>query len=123
MENGTVEVARRDNLTKETTQIDGVVDYVSNLLDEIQANIYQKALNFRDENTFKVENWDEFKTQIEKGGFVSAHWDETAETEEKIKQETKATIRCIPFGSSEEKGKCVYSGGESNKRVLFAKAY
>jgi prolyl-tRNA synthetase len=123
LENGTVEVARRDNLTKEVTQLDGVVDYVANLLDEIQANIYQKALNFREENTFRVDTWEDFKVQIEKGGFISAHWDGTSETEEAIKQETKATIRCIPFDAVEEAGKCVYSGKESNKRVLFAKAY
>jgi prolyl-tRNA synthetase len=123
LENGTVEVARRDTLTKETTQLAGVVDYVANLLDEIQANIYQKALNFREENTFKVETWDEFKAQIEKGGFISAHWDGTPETEEAIKAETKATIRCIPMDAVEEAGKCVYSGKESGKRVLFARAY
>lgn len=123
LENGTVEVARRDTLTKETTQLDGIVDFVANLLDEIQANIFQKALKFREENTFKVETWEEFKEQIEKGGFVSAHWDGTGETEEKIKEETKATIRCIPLDAVEEEGKCVYSGEKSNKRVLFAKAY
>jgi prolyl-tRNA synthetase len=123
LENGTVEVARRDNLTKEVTQLDGVVEYVANLLDEIQANIYQKALKFREENTFTVDTWEDFKSQIEKGGFISAHWDGTSETEEAIKQETKATIRCIPFDAVEEAGKCVYSGKESNKRVLFAKAY
>lgn len=123
LENGTVEVARRDTLTKESTSLDGIVDFVANLLDEIQANIFQKALNFREENTFKVDTWEEFKEQIEKGGFVSAHWDGTGETEEKIKEETKATIRCIPFDAVEEEGKCVYSGKDSGKRVLFAKAY
>jgi prolyl-tRNA synthetase len=123
LENGTVEVARRDTLTKESKPLEGIVDYVANLLDEIQANIYQKALNFREENTFKVETWDEFKEQIEKGGFISAHWDGTGETEEKIKEETKATIRCIPLDATEEEGKCVYSGGKSSKRVLFARAY
>lgn len=123
LENGTVEVARRDTLTKESTSLDGIVDFVANLLDEIQANIYQKALKFREENTFKVDTWEEFKAQIEKGGFVSAHWDGTGETEEKIKEETKATIRCIPLDAVEEEGKCVYSGEKSNKRVLFAKAY
>jgi prolyl-tRNA synthetase len=123
LENGTVEVARRDTLTKESRPIDGIVDYIAELLDEIQANIYQKALKFREENTFKVETWDEFKVKIEEGGFLSAHWDGTAETEEKIKQETKATIRCIPLDAVEESGKCVYSGKESNKRVLFARAY
>ncbi|HRH43546.1 MAG TPA: proline--tRNA ligase [Pyrinomonadaceae bacterium] len=123
LENGTVEVARRDTLTKETVQLDGIVDYVANLMDEIQANIYQKALKFREENTFKVDTWEEFKEQIEKGGFISAHWDGTSETEDKIKEETKATIRCIPLDAVEEPGKCVYSGKESNKRVLFARAY
>ncbi len=123
LENNTVEVARRDNLTKESVSLDGVVDYVENLLVEIQANIYQKALNFREENTFKVDTWDEFKSQIEKGGFISAHWDGTSETEEKIKQQTKATIRCIPLDAVEEDGKCVFSGEKSTKRVIFAKAY
>jgi prolyl-tRNA synthetase len=123
LENNTVEVARRDNLTKESVSLDGVVDYVENLLVEIQANIYQKALNFREENTFKVDTWDEFKSQIEKGGFISAHWDGTSETEEKIKQQTKATIRCIPLDALEEDGKCVFSGEKSAKRVIFAKAY
>ncbi|MBX7169440.1 MAG: proline--tRNA ligase [Pyrinomonadaceae bacterium] len=123
LENGTVEVARRDTLTKESTSLDGIVDFVANLLDEIQANIFQKALKFREENTFEVDTWEEFKEQIEKGGFVSAHWDGTGETEEKIKELTKATIRCIPFDSIEEEGKCVYSGEKSGKRVLFAKAY
>ena len=123
LENGTVEVARRDTLTKESRSIEGIADYVATLLDEIQANIYQKALKFREENTFKVETWEEFKEQIEKGGFISAHWDGTAETEEKIKQETKATIRCIPLDAAEEEGKCIYSGEKSSKRVLFARAY
>lgn len=123
LENGTIEVARRDTLTKESRSIEGIADYIESLLDEIQANIYQKALNFREENTFKVDTWDEFKEQIEKGGFISAHWDGTSETEEAIKNETKATIRCIPLDAAEESGKCVYSGKESNKRVLFARAY
>ncbi len=123
LENNTVEVARRDNLTKESVPLDGVVDYVEKLLVEIQANIYQKALNFREENTFRVDTWDDFKSQIEKGGFISAHWDGTSETEEKIKQQTKATIRCIPLDAVEEAGKCVFSGEKSAKRVIFAKAY
>lgn len=123
LENGTIEVARRDTLTKESTSLDGIVDFVANLLDEIQTNIYQKALKFREENTFKVETWEEFKEQIEKGGFVSAHWDGTGETEEAIKNETKATIRCIPLDAVDEEGKCVYSGEKSSKRVLFARAY
>ncbi len=123
LENNVIEVARRDTLTKESQPIEGIADYVANLLEEIQTNIYEKALKFREENTFTVETWDEFKAQIEKGGFVLAHWDGTGETEEKIKNETKATIRCIPFNSIEQSGTCVYSGNESAQRVLFAKAY
>lgn len=123
LENGTVEVARRDTLTKESKPLDGIVSYIAGLLEEIQANIYDKALKFREENTHLVDTWDEFKDQIEKGGFLMAHWDGTAETEEKIKNETKATIRCIPLTGIEEAGKCVYSGNESARRVVFAKAY
>ncbi len=123
LEAGTVEVARRDTLSKESRPLDGLVAYIGDLLNEIQSNIYQKALKFREENTHLVNTWDEFKDQIEKGGFLLAHWDGTAETEEKIKEETKATIRCIPLNSTEEAGKCVYSGGESAKRVVFARAY
>jgi prolyl-tRNA synthetase len=123
LENGTIEIARRDTLTKETRQIEGVAEYIKDLMDEIQQSIYDKALQFREENTFSVETWEEFKEQIEKGGFVIAHWDGTAETEEKIKQETKATIRCIPLNSIEMAGECIYSRKESAKRVVFAKAY
>jgi len=123
LENGSIEVARRDTLSKETRPLDGIVDYVRLLLDEIQASIYDKALRFREANTFKVDTLDEFKVQIEKGGFILAHWDGTAETEEKIKDETKATIRCIPLDAEMEPGKCVYSGNPSNKRVIFARAY
>jgi prolyl-tRNA synthetase len=123
LENGTVEVARRDTLTKESRPLDGIVDHIKSLLDEIQVNVYQKALKFREENTFKVDTWDQFKDQIEKGGFLLAHWDGTAETEEKIKDETKATIRCIPLDAEMEPGKCVYSGEASDKRVIFARAY
>jgi prolyl-tRNA synthetase len=123
LENGTLEIARRDTLTKETQQFDGAADFIANLLDEIQANIYQKALKFREENTFRVDTWDEFKEQIERGGFLSAHWDGTAETEERIKEETKATIRCIPLAAPEESGVDVYSGKPSHRRVIFARAY
>jgi len=123
LEAGTVEVARRDTLSKESRPIDGLVDHLKALLDEIQQNIYDKALTFRESNTFSVDTWDEFKEQIEKGGFILAHWDGTAETEEKIKNETKATIRCIPLNSIEHSGQCVYSGKESARRVLFARAY
>jgi prolyl-tRNA synthetase len=123
LENGTLEIARRDNLTKETQQFEGAADFIANLLDEIQMNIYQKALNFREENTHAVNSWEEFKEQIERGGFISAHWDGTAETEDKIKEETKATIRCIPLDAPDEAGSDVYSGKPSNRRVLFARAY
>lgn len=123
LENGTVEVARRDTLTKESHSIDGIVEHVTALLDEIQANIFQKALKFREENTHRIDTWEDFKTQIEKGGFILAHWDGTSETEEKIKEETKATIRCIPLDAPEEVGKCIYSGAESKRRVVFARAY
>ncbi len=123
LENGTIEVARRDTLSKESVTIDTAVETVKILLEQIQQSIFQKALRFREANTFRVETWDDFKTQIERGGFILAHWDGTAETEEKIKSETKATIRCIPLDSEEEAGKCVYSGGPSNMRVVFARAY
>ncbi len=123
LENGTVEVARRDNLTKETLPLEGIEEKIATLLDDIQTNIYQKALKFREENTFNMDTWEDFKIQIEKGGFISAHWDGTSETEEKIKQETKATIRCIPLISTDEAGKCIYSGKNSSKRVIFARAY
>lgn len=121
--NGTIEVARRDTLTKESRPIEGVEEYVTTLLDEIQAAVYQKALEFRTANTHSVDTWDEFREQIEKGGFLMAHWDGTTETEERIKEETKATIRCIPFDAPEEAGKCVYSGDPSSRRVVFARAY
>ncbi|MCT4614974.1 MAG: proline--tRNA ligase [Marinifilaceae bacterium] len=125
LENGTIELARRDTLTKETVQMDGIEGVVVDLLDQIQDNIYQKALDFRSENTTIVDDYDQFKELLEsKGGFFLAHWDGTAETEEKIKQETKATIRCIPFDAIEEDGGvCIYSGKPSKRRVVFAKAY
>jgi len=123
LENGTVEVARRDTLTKETMPLAGLEEKIVSLLDLIQANIYEKALKFREDNCFTIDTWDEFKEQIEKGGFISAHWDGTAETEEKIKNETKATIRCIPLDAVEEDGVCIYSGTPSTKRVIFARAY
>jgi len=124
IENNTIEVARRDNLTKETISIDNILQHVPKLLDAIQTNIYNKALNFRKENTFYVSTWDEFLKVLDNpGGFIMAHWDGTAETEEKIKEETKATIRCIPFDSPDEEGKCIYSGKPSKRRVLFARSY
>lgn len=123
IENGTIEVMRRDTLEKETVSIEGIEGYVEKLLDDIQNNIYTKALNHRLEMTTKVDTWEDFKTQIEKGGFILAHWDGTTETEEKIKEETKATIRCIPLDGEEEEGKCIYTGKPSKCRVIFARNY
>ena len=122
--NGTVELARRDTKTKETVQQAGLADVIDNLLVEIQANIYQKALNFRNENTREANSYEEFKKMLdETPGFISAHWDGTPETEERIKQETKATIRCIPLDNKLEAGTCILSGKPSTQRVLFARAY
>jgi prolyl-tRNA synthetase len=124
MENGTVEIARRDTLAKETIPAGKVSEHVQGLLTQIQENIYLKASEFKKNNTFYIDTWDDFiKTLDSTGGFIMAHWDGTAETEEKIKEETKATIRCIPFDSPEESGKCIYSGKPSKRRVLFARSY
>lgn len=123
LENHTLEVARRDTKEKQTIPSEGVDVYIEELLSDIQNSIYNKALIFREKNSFYLNTWDEFKIQIEKGGFIYAHWDGTAETEEKIKEETKATIRCIPLDSETEDGLCIYTGKPSNRRVLFAKAY
>lgn len=124
LQNGTIEVARRDTLTKEVLPIDGIDGVVEQLLKDIQENIYRKALSFRNENIRKADSWDEFREILnEKGGFISAHWDGTVETELKIKEETKATIRCIPLDAEQEEGKCIYSGKPSSQRVLFAIAY
>ncbi len=124
MENGTYEVARRDTLEKETVAMDDVVAKIEFLLADIQKNIYQKALDHRTEHITSVDSYDEFKTVLEnKGGFISAHWDGTIETEDKIKEETKATIRCIPIDVAAEEGACMVTGKPSSHRVLFAKAY
>ncbi len=124
LENGTVEVARRDTLTKETLPFDGIEAHIEQLLADIQENIYRKALAFRDGMITKVDSYDEFKQLLEtKGGFFLCHWDGTAETEERIKAETKATIRCIPFDSPAEEGKDMLTGKPSHRRVLIAKAY
>lgn len=124
MENGTVELARRDTKTKETVGFEGLEDKIPTLLDEIQESIFNRAKAFQQEHITSVNSFQEFKDILEtKGGFVLAHWDGTTETEEKIKNETKATIRCIPIDALEEEGVCVYSGQPSNRRVLFAKAY
>lgn len=122
--NGTVEIARRDNLTKETISVDGIDAYIENLLSQIQTNLFEKAKKRTEESTHIANNYTEFKKLLdEKGGFISAHWDGTPETEEKIKEETKATIRCIPLGNKPEDGTCIYSGKPSKQRVLFARAY
>ncbi len=124
LENGTVEIARRDTLEKFVTQIEGIENIVENLLEEIQSSIFQKAFDFRAANTVKVDTWEEFKDVLKnKGGFILAHWDGTSETEEAIKAETKATIRCLPLDYEEEEGTCIYSGKPSKRRVLFALAY
>ncbi|MBY8962684.1 proline--tRNA ligase [Flavobacterium sp. D11R37] len=124
LENGTFEVARRDTLTKEVVAHADIVHYIQNLLEEMQANLFNKALAYRDAHITEVNSFEEFKDVLEnKGGFVSAHWDGTGETEEKIKDLTKATIRCIPLNREEEAGSCVLTGAPSKGRVLFAKAY
>ena len=123
LENNTMEVMRRDTLEKETISCDGIEEHVARLLDEIQEGIYRKALAYREEHTVAVDTYEEFKTQIEKGGFVLAHWDGTPETEERIKEETKATIRCIPFEGDTTPGTCMVTGKPSARRVLFARAY
>ena len=125
LQNGTVEIARRDTLAKEFVNADAAAGRIVDLMDEIQNNIYNKALKFREENTYVVDTWDDFKEKIEKGGFLLCHWDGTRETEEKIKELTKATIRCIPMDTDvmKEEGKCVYSGKPSKQRVIFARSY
>lgn len=124
LENGTVELLRRDTLEKTTYQMDDISKKITHLLENIQANMFLKASDFRDENIHAVDSWDEFMDVVEnKGGFVSAHWDGSSETEEKIKEKSKATIRCIPLNNPSENGLCVYSGKPSKQRVLFARAY
>ena len=127
LENNTMEVMRRDTLEKETVTCDGIETYVQKLLEEIQANIYKKALDYRNSKITTVDTYEEFKEKIEEGGFILAHWDGTTETEEKIKEDTKATIRCIPFDSyvagDKEPGKCMVTGKPSACRVVFARSY
>ena len=124
IEKGTVELARRDNLTKSFIPQDDLASHVKNLLSEIQSNLFDRALAFRDSHITVCDSYTDFKKVLDsKGGFISAHWDGTEETEMKIKQETKATIRCIPIDTEKEEGKCIYSGNPSSQRVLFAKAY
>jgi prolyl-tRNA synthetase len=123
LENGTVEVARRDTLTKETVSIEGIENYIAGLLQEIQNNIFKKAYDYRTSVTREVNSYDEFKVEIEKGGFLLCHWDGTPETEEKIKDDTKATIRCIPIDGDTTPGVCMVTGKPSAQRVVFARAY
>ena len=124
LENGTYEVARRDTLSKEVVSKEGIEVYLQDLLETIQKDLYTRAVDYRTTHTTEVNSFEEFKDVLEnKGGFVAAHWDGTAETEEKIKDATKATIRCIPLDRVEEAGKCVFTGLPSKGRVLFAKAY
>ena len=123
IENNTIEVARRDTLEKEIIEIDKIEDKIAILLDQIQDNLFNKAISFRKDNTHIANTYDEFKDLIDKGGFVYAHWDGTSETEEMIKNETKATIRCIPLKNDDEEVECIFSKNKSNQRVLFAKSY
>ena len=123
LENGTIELMRRDTLEKETVSLKGIEDRVERELESIQDSLFQRALKLREENTFKVDSYDEFKEKIEKGGFFLVHWDGTTETEEKIKEDTKATIRCIPLDAEEEEGVCMVTGKPSKRRVIVARAY
>lgn len=124
LENNVAEITRRDTRKKETVSLDGIANVIKVLLDEIQQSIYDKAKSFRDENITRVDDWNEFVSLLDtRGGFLSAHWDGTVETEEKIKELTKATIRCIPLNNAKESGKCILTGNESSQRVLFARAY
>ena len=124
LENGTIEVARRDTKTKETVERTNIDEHVDVLLKQIQQSLFDKALQYRTDNLCKIDDYEEFKKTIKSGGgLVSAHWDGTAETEEKIKQQTKATIRCIPIDGDEENGECILPGKPAKRRVIFAKAY
>ena len=124
MEQATIELVRRDTLEKETVPQEGLADRIEGLMTEIQENIYRKALAYRESMITKVDTWEEFQRVLdEKGGFVSAHWDGTVETEVAIKDATKATIRCIPLDAEEEEGRCIFTGKPSHRRVLFARSY
>ena len=123
LENGTVEIMRRDTLEKETVSFEGIADKVERELEEIQMALFNKALALREATTYKVDSYEEFKEKIENGGFFLAHWDGTTETEEKIKEETKATIRCIPLNGEKEEGVCMVTGKPSKQRVIIARSY
>ena len=122
-ENGKIEVVRRDTKEKDLVDFEGIAGYVASLLDEIQKNLFDKALDFKTKSTVEVDDFKAFKKAINKGGFVSAHWDGTSETENRIKEYTQATIRCIPLEQKKESGSCILTGKPSQGRVLFAKAY
>jgi prolyl-tRNA synthetase len=123
LQNNTIELARRDTKEKMTVSFDGLTERITNLLDEIQTGLYERSLNFRSTHLYEVNTWDEFTAALDKGGFVSAHWDGSSETEVKIKEATKATIRCIPLENAQVSGKCILTGNPSSQRVLFARAY
>ena len=123
LENGTIEVMRRDTLEKETVQLEGIADYVEKLLDEIQDNIFEKARKYRDERVYECDNYEEFKEKIKDGGFFLCHWDGTAETEATIKEETQATIRCVPFAYEQTPGVDMVSGKPAKCRVIIARSY
>ena len=123
VENNTVELVRRDTLEKKVVNLDNLLDLVQEALENIQENLFLKAKLFQEKNTFRVDDWSDFKEKINLGGFVSAHWDSTSETEDEIKKLTKATIRCLPMDSTLEKGSCILTGKPSSRRVIFAKSY
>ena len=123
LENNTIEIMRRDTLEKENVSFDGIVERVAKLLDDIQENIYQKALSFRNEHIYECDNYDEFKERIKDGGFFLCHWDGTTETEEKIKEDTQATIRCVPFMFEQTEGVDMVSGRPAKNRVIIARSY
>ena len=123
LENNTIEIMRRDTLEKENVSFDGIVERIAKLLDDIQENIYQKALNFRTEHIYECDNYDEFKERIKDGGFFLCHWDGTTETEEKIKEDTQATIRCVPFMFEQTEGVDMVSGRPAKHRVIIARSY
>ena len=123
LENNTIEIMRRDTLEKENVSFDGIVERIAKLLDDIQENIYQKALSFRNEHIYECDNYDEFKERIKDGGFFLCHWDGTTETEEKIKEDTQATIRCVPFMFEQTEGVDMVSGRPAKNRVIIARSY
>jgi len=123
MENGTIELMRRDTLEKEELSVDGIAQHVKNVLDDMQTAIFEKARKFRDEHIYECDNYDEFKERIKDGGFFLCHWDGTAETEARIKEETQATIRCVPFAFEQTPGTDMVSGKPAKYRVIIARAY